>query len=122
MSKNAKFAGMTLGKRIEKIRKERGLTMAELSELTGISRSQISYYESDEQKPSAHFLLSISEKLHTSMLYLLKGEEATSIEKMLPEINSLSEADHKKLTDYAGDLVNNMNLKLQLAKMLQDHS
>lgn len=111
---------MTLGERIAKIRKERGLTMNELSKLSEVSQTQISYYEADEQKPNAFFLLRIADALETSIVFLLKGDEANIFEQKMPEISTLSQSDLKSLVEHVDALLTIKNRKLQLEKKLKD--
>ncbi len=44
----------TIPERLEDLRKERGLTMEQLAEMTGISRSTIGSYETKEDKDINH--------------------------------------------------------------------
>ena len=66
---------MTLGQRIKSARIERNISGAELSRLTGVSRSYITQIESDEhQSPSFKKLSGIAEALDTDV-YQLTGIE-----------------------------------------------
>jgi transcriptional regulator with XRE-family HTH domain len=49
-----------VGPRLRRIRRQRGVTLAELSEVTGISKSTLSRLESGQRKPSLELLLPIS--------------------------------------------------------------
>ena len=64
---------MTLGQRIKNARIERNISGAELSRLTGVSRSYITQIESDEHH-SPSFKKSIAEALDTDV-YQLTGIE-----------------------------------------------
>ncbi|WP_067186393.1 helix-turn-helix domain-containing protein [Microtetraspora niveoalba] len=50
-----------VGPRLKRLRTERGLTLAALSEATGISKSTLSRLESGERRPSLELLLPISQ-------------------------------------------------------------
>ncbi|WP_017600881.1 helix-turn-helix domain-containing protein [Nocardiopsis lucentensis] len=50
-----------VGPRLRRLRTERGLTLAALSEVTGISRSTLSRLESGQRRPSLELLLPISQ-------------------------------------------------------------
>ncbi|MEV2275425.1 XRE family transcriptional regulator [Nocardiopsis sp. NPDC049922] len=50
-----------VGPRLRRLRTDRGLTLAALSELTGISRSTLSRLESGQRRPSLELLLPISQ-------------------------------------------------------------
>lgn len=62
-----------VGKRIQHLRKEQGLTQAELSELIDISAPYMHQIETGKKKPSVNVLLSISEVLDVSLDYILLG-------------------------------------------------
>lgn len=49
-----------VGPRLRRVRRHRGVTLAELSEVTGISKSTLSRLESGQRKPSLELLLPIS--------------------------------------------------------------
>ena len=49
-----------VGPRLRRVRRQRGVTLAELSEVTGISKSTLSRLESGQRKPSLELLLPIS--------------------------------------------------------------
>ena len=64
-----------LGDRIREIRKQKGLTLDDLAELTESSKSYIWELENkDPPRPSAEKLSKIAEKLETTILYLLDGD------------------------------------------------
>jgi len=50
-----------IGPRLRRVRDERGVTLVELSELTGISKSTLSRLESGKRKPSLELLLPIAD-------------------------------------------------------------
>jgi transcriptional regulator with XRE-family HTH domain len=50
-----------VGPRLKRIRTERGVTLAELAEATGISKSTLSRLESGQRKPSLELLLPIAQ-------------------------------------------------------------
>jgi len=66
-----------LGDKIRKLRKESGLTLDQLAELTGSSKSYIWELENKTPpRPSAEKLSKIAEKLGTTIEFLLdEGEE-----------------------------------------------
>lgn len=55
ISRRGKNMTLTIGERLEDLRKERGLTLDELAEATKISRSALGKYESDEFKDISPF-------------------------------------------------------------------
>ena len=64
----------TIGSRIRTARKDKGLTMQQLHELTGLSTGNISDLENDRYAPSASALLSIRQALECSIDWLVCGE------------------------------------------------
>ncbi|MET0235228.1 MAG: XRE family transcriptional regulator [Kibdelosporangium sp.] len=50
-----------VGARLKRVRTERGVTLAELAEVTGISKSTLSRLESGHRKPSLELLLPIAQ-------------------------------------------------------------
>jgi transcriptional regulator with XRE-family HTH domain len=64
-----------LGDRIRALRKERGLTLDQLAELSGSSKSYIWELENkNPPRPSAEKLSKIADKLGTTIEFLLEGE------------------------------------------------
>jgi transcriptional regulator with XRE-family HTH domain len=62
-----------LGDRIKQLRKEKGLSQAELGKLVGLSYAQIGRYEKKGMQPSAEVLNKIAEALGASPDFLLNG-------------------------------------------------
>ncbi|APH04409.1 helix-turn-helix domain-containing protein [Bacillus weihaiensis] len=57
-----------LGKRLRELRQEKGYSISELAELSGVSKSYLSYIERDVQKnPSLQFLTKISNTLEVDV-------------------------------------------------------
>lgn len=71
----------TLGEKIRKLRKERGLTLDKLAELSESSKSYIWELENkNPPRPSAEKLVKIAEKLETTIEYLLDEGESVGEE------------------------------------------
>lgn len=71
-----------LGARIAALRREQGLSQAELARRLGISASAVGMYEQGRREPSIELLVAMAEDFHVSTDYLLTGrpgpgEEAT---------------------------------------------
>ena len=64
------------GKRIQQLRKERGLTQEQLAEKLNVSQNTIAKIESGLRRPSIDFLLEISEFFNVSTNYLVFGVHA----------------------------------------------
>lgn len=67
--------GVTLGRRLSALRKERGLTQQALGELTGVHMMQIHRYESGGSQPSIDVLKKLARALRVSSDELLFDEE-----------------------------------------------
>jgi transcriptional regulator with XRE-family HTH domain len=65
------FGGETLGRRVGRIRKERGFTQVELAARIGIIQSIVSAVEGDERKLSAEMAVRFAQALGVSMDELL---------------------------------------------------
>ncbi|WP_306982226.1 helix-turn-helix domain-containing protein [Alkalicoccobacillus murimartini] len=64
------------GKRIRSLRKERGMTLNQLSEYSGVSKSYISYVERGLQKnPSIEILSKLSKAMDITFIELIKHME-----------------------------------------------
>ena len=63
-----------IGKFIQEIRKEKGLTQKELAEIVGVSDKTISKWENGNSSPDTSMLLSLSEALEVTVNELLSAE------------------------------------------------
>lgn len=64
-----------IGKFIQEIRKEKGLTQKELAELIGVSDKTISKWETGNSSPDTSMLMSLSEALEITVNELLSAEK-----------------------------------------------
>lgn len=71
---------MDFGKRLKKIRKERGYTQTIVEKITGIDRSTISAYERDERKPSYDNLIVLARLYRVSIDYLCNNSDRRFID------------------------------------------
>jgi transcriptional regulator with XRE-family HTH domain len=62
---------MNFGKRLRQLRKEKGLTQAELAKLLSIGESTVSFYESGKRQPDYETLIRLAEVFNVSVDYLL---------------------------------------------------
>lgn len=65
---------MTVGERIAAIRKERGLTKAELRKRAGIASSTYVYIERRDAPPEPRHLLNLSKVLQVDPIFIIKGQ------------------------------------------------
>ena len=65
---------MTLGQRLQNLRKEAGLSQEALSEKMAVTRQTISKWELDQSTPDAAYLIQLSDLFSVTTDYLLKGQ------------------------------------------------
>jgi len=66
---------MTLGERLQALRKSRGLSQEQLAEQAGVSRQAVSKWELGESAPELDKVLLIADFFGVTTDYLLKGED-----------------------------------------------
>ena len=66
---------MTFGEKIQKLRKESGLSQEELSYQLGVSRQAVSKWERDNGYPETEKIIRMSKLFHVSLDYLLNEED-----------------------------------------------
>lgn len=66
---------MTLGEKIQKFRKEAGMSQEEFAEQMGVSRQAVSRWERDNGYPETEKLIKISQLFHVSLDYLLNEKD-----------------------------------------------
>lgn len=74
----------TLGDRLKYLRTSMGLTQLDMSEKTGISRSNISRIEKNEISPSSNVIVQICTSFDVSFAWLLTGEGEMRKEASVP--------------------------------------
>lgn len=70
-----------LGRRIGALRRERGMSQAQLAARLGISASAMGMYEQGRREPSADMLVALARELEVSTDYLLTGELVRSVDE-----------------------------------------
>ena len=83
---------MSLGAFIAQLRKEKGLTQKQLSEILGVSDKTVSHWEREESAPDISILPILASTLGVTVDELLKGE-------VNPPINAVSQFAPKPVTD-----------------------
>jgi transcriptional regulator with XRE-family HTH domain len=68
----------TVGSRIRKLRENKGLTIEQLSDRTGVSKGFLSDTENGNRNMSSQNILKIANELNASLDYLLRGTEVAS--------------------------------------------
>ena len=69
------MANYTFGKRIKKLRTDRGLSMDALANALGLTKSRISMWENNGVVPRDDILIQLSQYFDVSIDYLLGNEE-----------------------------------------------
>lgn len=82
---------MSLGKRIQKLRKEKHMTQEQLADLLLVSRQAISKWESDLNEPDIKTLIKLSEIFQISIDELIKGNEIEIKENKKSDDNNLNQ-------------------------------
>jgi len=72
MSKNTNKTVKALGRKIQKLRKEKGLTQEELAESLGFSRVYMGYIEQGRENPSLKLLMKLARKFGVKVEDLFK--------------------------------------------------
>ena len=65
---------MTLGEKIQKLRKQRGLSQEALAEKVTVTRQTISKWELGQSTPDLNFIAQLSDIFNVSSDYLIKDE------------------------------------------------
>lgn len=86
---------MSMGKKIEELRKKKGLSLNKLAEQSGVSKAYLWQLENNESKqPSAEILYKIASALNTTIAELLERpvkvtlDDFSSLPEGLPELIS----------------------------------
>lgn len=77
---------MTLGQRIQKGRKEAGLSQEELAEQLGVSRQAVSRWENDNGYPEMEKIIRLSQIYQVSLDYLVGNEQEKSGEDISEKV------------------------------------
>lgn len=84
----------TLGERLKQLRKEKGLTQAELAKALGLSKSAIIQYENNKRKPNFNALIELGDFFNVSGSYLTgRSDYRKSSEEMF--FNEVLKMDEK---------------------------
>lgn len=107
----------SFGKRIQSVRKDRGITQQQLGEVIGVDKRVISKYEKDQTVPSVLVAKEIASALDISLDYLINSDKALFIDDnevihLLKNYNSLS--------DEVKDTFKNMLKALNIYSQVRD--
>lgn len=85
------------GERLRQLRKEKGLTQADLAKLLGVSQQAIGNYESGVRQPDSGTMVKLADFFDTSVDYLLGR---TDIRKFDLDIENIAAMRSKELEGY----------------------
>ena len=94
------------GKRLKELRKANGYTIEEFSELVGISRSSLGYYENTDRLPDVEVLSRIADALNVSADYLIGRTNTAALKgkmKTVCELTGLSDETAEYLAQLVKD-------------------
>jgi len=70
---------MTLGEKIQTLRKQNAMSQDQLADMLGVSRQAVSKWENDENNPELEYLVQISSIFSVSTDYLVKDGNSSSV-------------------------------------------
>ena len=79
---------MTMGEKIQDLRRRSGMSQDALAEQLGVSRQAVSKWERDEAVPEADKIVGLAKAFRISTDYLLMEEPAPQIAPARPQLNS----------------------------------
>ncbi len=85
---------MSLGERIMKLRKDKGISQVQLAEMLSISRQAVSKWENDQSAPDTMKLIQLADALGTEVAYLATGvmpvyESPPIVVKMVEKVDQI---------------------------------
>ena len=89
---------MTLGQRLQDLRKQAGLSQEALSEKMAVTRQTISKWELDQSTPDANYLIQLSARFSVTTDYLLKGQIREEPENQEVSSTQPPKRDWRKIT------------------------
>ena len=110
-----------LGQRIAALRRQRGLSQAELASRLGISASAMGMYEQGRREPSADTLVSLAREFQVTTDFLLTGEMNSQMDEqaysrmLLNLIDSAQERSQGRRPSFS-----RQELALLLAALIRD--
>ena len=81
---------MTLGERLQRLRRARGMTQEQLAERIGVSRQSLSGWENDAALPDTVHVVALAELFGVTTDYLLMGKTPDSVPSAALELPSIT--------------------------------
>lgn len=89
----------TLGDRLRTYRERAGLTQSDVADMLNITAQAYSHYETGRRAPSPDNFYRIAQIYHTSMEYLLTGEQDSSLQ-LVQQISALPQEDQEDVEQF----------------------
>ncbi|MCP5197969.1 MAG: helix-turn-helix transcriptional regulator [Gammaproteobacteria bacterium] len=116
------------GKNLAQLRKARGLTQAELSDLLDIQQRLIGRWEQGQGKPQFDYILKLADVLEVSLDRLLRGSDATplpafairnkKLQELCRQVDQLKPQEQEVICHFLGLAVRQEQLKKIVAQPL----
>ena len=100
------------GKRLRELRKENGYTIEQFSDMVGISKSTLGYYENDKRMPDIEILARIANVLNVNADYLIGRTNTTAQKGKMKTV-----CDFTGLSDRAAEYLSELVKKKDYAKL-----
>ena len=85
--------------RLKHFRNERGLTLAQLAEISGLSRGFLSQLENQRRRPGPDTIDILSRTLGVPAAALVEDDQGNDLASIIDEINSLSPGQKKAVRE-----------------------
>lgn len=93
---------MFIGKSLRKLRKEKGLTQSQLSQISGVSRNAIINYESDKRYPNLEILTKLSDALNVEIGELFINQKTIIQDKLIDLLEGFPEFSIEEISNESG--------------------
>lgn len=99
------LSGMTLNIRIRTLRKDKGLTLADLAEQVGVSTPHMSEVERGVKNLNNHLLIRIAEALDVEPSDLITSEESDQLKRLTRQFSRLGPEDQDRVRSFVSALM-----------------
>ena len=82
---------VSVGKQIQLLRKEKGLSQGQLAEAIGVSLTQLQRYENKGVQPPANILKKLADSFNTSIDFLVYGDSDQKAKQLIQDSDLLAQ-------------------------------
>lgn len=107
---------MTLGEKIQQLRKAIGLSQEQLADMVGVSRQAISKWETDQSSPEIEKVLLLSKEFSITTDELLGNESVVNTEITAPQLSDVLQSNVRKKQFTIGWITTVVGLLLLVAE------